>query len=106
MQRGTHCQFLQSFFLFLPLLLLQLLTLGVKKYILFFVLHSTDRRPAQFARSMLRAQMVQFSQRRNHHATVVSLDSLEQHFVEKMLYEIEGNLCGLVIYRWSNDLHS
>lgn len=39
-------------------------------------------RPAQFSRNMLRAQIVQFTQRRNHHATVVSLDSLEQDFVE------------------------
>lgn len=39
-------------------------------------------RPAQFSQNMLRAQIVQFTQRRNHHATVVSLDSLEQDFVE------------------------
>ena len=44
-------------------------------------------RPAQFARNMLRAQIVQFTQRRNHHATVVSLDSLEQDFVEIQGFE-------------------
>lgn len=44
-------------------------------------------RPAQLSRNMLRAQIVQFTQRRNHHATVVSLDSLEQDFVEIQGFE-------------------
>ena len=61
--------------------------MGVKKYISFFVLLSTHRSPAQFARNMLRAQIVQFTQRRNHHATVVSLDSLKQDFVEIQGFE-------------------
>ena len=43
--------------------------------------------PAQFSRNMLRAQIVQFTERRNHHATVVSLDSLEQNFVEIQGFE-------------------
>lgn len=44
-------------------------------------------RLAQLSRNMLRAQIVQFTQRRNHHATVVSLDSLEQDFVEIQGFE-------------------
>ena len=46
-----------------------------------------DSRLVQFARNMLRAQIVQFTQRRNHHATVVSLDSLKQDFVEIQGFE-------------------
>ena len=46
-----------------------------------------DCRLAQFARNMLRAQIVQFTQRRDHHATVVSLDSLKQDFVEIQGFE-------------------
>ena len=80
-----------KFLLFLPLLLFQLLlTMGVKKYILFVVLHSTRVDPLsshEIWSNMLRAQIVQFTQRRNHHATVVSLDSLEQDFVEIQGFE-------------------